>query len=71
MNRLSQPQREIYDHQGYLRPLMASTASYMAAEFFLLLVFGLILFPGGPLLNKVLWTLVFCGIAMGQRWGRL
>jgi hypothetical protein len=38
-------------------------------EIFLLILYGLILFPDGSILYKVLWTLVFCGIGMGATLG--
>ena len=38
-------------------------------EIFLLILYGLILFPDGSLIHKVLWTLVFCGIGMGATLG--
>lgn len=41
----------------------------MTAEFFILVVYGIVLFPEGVLLNKVLWALVFCGIGMGASIG--
>jgi hypothetical protein len=66
---LPQPQRESSQRQGYLRPLTVSIALSMTAEFFLFLVFGVFLFPAGPWLNKLLWTVVFCGIGMGATMG--
>jgi hypothetical protein len=38
-------------------------------EFLLLIIYGIILFPGGNLLNKTLWTLLFCGVGMGATLG--
>lgn len=69
MRLLIQPEQTTSDRQRYLRPLTVSIASTMTAEFFLLVVFGIILFPEGPLLNKVLWTLGFCGFGMGATLG--
>lgn len=41
----------------------------MLGEAFLLVVWGLILFPEGSLLNKILWTIGFCGILMSTLGG--
>lgn len=64
-----QPELTTSNRQRYLRPLKVSIATTVSAEFFLLVVFGIILFPEGPLLNKVVWTLVFCGVGMGATLG--
>ncbi len=57
------------ERQRYLRPLIISIALSVTAEFIIFVVFGLILFPDGPWLNKLLWTIVFCGIGMGATVG--
>ena len=53
----------------YIRPLAYSLGVSIIGEFLLLVIYGIILFPGGNLLNKVLWTLVFCGVGMGATLG--
>jgi len=47
------------------RVLLMSLAASVFSEFILLVVYGIILFPEGNLLNKTLWTLVYCGLGMG------
>ena len=57
--------------QRYLRPI---TLCVIAASFFELLIFvifGLWLFPEGNILNKFLWSVVFCGVGMGSATGWL
>ena len=66
---LAKLEQKTSDRRRYWRPLKVSIASTVSAEFFLLVVFGIILYPEGPLLNKVLWTLVFCGFGMGATLG--
>lgn len=56
---------------SYLRPLYVAIAFSVAGEALILVVFGLILFPEGNLLNKVLWTLLYCGVGMGATLGAL
>jgi hypothetical protein len=53
----------------YIRPLVVSIAMTELGELFLLILYGVILFPEGSLANKILWTLVFCGIGMGATLG--
>lgn len=53
----------------YIRPLVYSIGVSVFGEFLLLIIYGVMLFPGGNLLNKVLWTLVFCGVGMGATLG--
>ena len=50
----------------FIRPLIISLFFAVAGELLLLVIYGIILFPGGNMIYKVLWTLVFCGIGMGQ-----
>ena len=57
------------DPRRYLRPLYVAIAFSIAGEAFILLVFGLILFPDGNLLNKTLWALLYCGVGMGATLG--
>lgn len=56
---------------SYLRSLYVAIAFSVAGEAFILVVFGLILFPEGSLINKVLWTLLYCGVGMGATLGAL
>ena len=53
----------------YIRPLIISLFFAVAGELLLLVIYGIILFPEGNLLYKVLWTLGFCGIGMGATLG--
>ena len=50
----------------YVRPLIVSLFFAVVGELLLLVIYGIILFPEGNILYKVLWTLVFCGIGMGS-----
>jgi hypothetical protein len=56
-------------HKLYVRPLIISLFFAVAGELLLLVIYGIILFPEGNLLYKVLWTLGFCGIGMGATLG--
>jgi len=69
MTYLNQSQLESSERQRYLRPLIVSIALSTTAEFIVFVVFGLLLFPEGPWLKKLLWTVVFCGIGMGATTG--
>ena len=53
----------------FLRPLIISLFFAVAGELLLLVIYGIILFPEGNLMYKVLWTLGFCGIGMGATLG--
>jgi hypothetical protein len=53
----------------YIQPLMVSLGFSVIGEFLLLIIYGIILFPGGNMIYKVLWTLLFCGIGMGATLG--
>ncbi len=55
----------------YVRPIKVATAFTLLAELALLLYYGVYLSDEGPLLNKVLWTLGFCGLGMGLSMGAL
>jgi len=55
----------------YLRPITLSIIGSSFFEFIIFLIFGLWLFPGGDLVNKFLWSVVFCGIGMGSTVGWL
>lgn len=56
-------------HKLYIRPLIISLFFAVAGELLLLVIYGIILFPEGNLMYKVLWTLGFCGIGMGATLG--
>jgi hypothetical protein len=53
----------------YIRPLIISLFFSVAGELSLLVIYGIILFPEGNMMYKVLWTLGFCGIGMGATLG--
>lgn len=53
----------------FIRPIIISLVFSVVGEFLLLVIYGIILFPGGNMIYKVLWTLVFCGIGMGATLG--
>lgn len=55
----------------YIRPLVVSILVIEMGELFLLIFYGMVLFPEGNMFHKVLWTLVFCGIGMGATVGAL
>lgn len=55
--------------RALLRPMKVAIALSVSGELLLLVVFGMILFPGGNLLTQLLWTVVFCGIGMGSVYG--
>ena len=49
----------------FIRPLIVSLGFSVIGEFLLLILYGIILFPDGNMIYKILWTLGFCGIGMG------
>ncbi len=53
----------------YLRPLKLALLMSVGAEAGLFVVFGLILYPEGSVIHKLLWTVVFCGLGMGGALG--
>lgn len=55
----------------FIRPLILATAFTWTAELVLLIYYGIYLSDQGSLLNKVIWTLGFCGIGMGLSLGGL
>lgn len=55
----------------YLRPLQLSILFAVLGELIILIVWGVILYPEGSLLQKFLWTIVFCGLGMGSSIGAL
>lgn len=55
----------------YKRPLVLAIAGSVLLESILFLVYGVLLYPGGSLLTKALWTIVFCGLGMGSVLGAL
>ena len=52
-----------------LRPIKLSILFSVAGEFVIFVVWGMILFPYGSWLHKLLWTLLFCGVGMGSAIG--
>jgi len=66
---LAQTVTTLHPRKRYIRPLVVSVAMTEIGEALLLIGYGLILFPGGNLLSKVVWTLLFCGIGMGASLG--
>ncbi|GEM_PF-795520 len=57
--------------QRYRRPLLLGIAASVLAESVIFVVWGLILFPDGNVLTKLLWTVGFCGLGMGSTIGAL
>ena len=55
----------------YLRPLTVAIAGSVLAEAAIFVVWGIILYLGGSLLTKFLWTIVFCGMGMGSALGSI
>ena len=53
----------------FIRPLIISLFFAVVGEFLLLVIYGIMLFPEGDMIYKVMWTLVFCGIGMGATLG--
>jgi hypothetical protein len=53
----------------FIRPLIVSLGFSVIGEFLLLILYGIILFPDGNMIYKILWTLGFCGIGMGATLG--
>jgi hypothetical protein len=49
----------------FSRPLIVSLFFSVIGELLLLVLYGIILFPEGNMMYKVLWSLGFCGIGMG------
>jgi len=49
-------QRQIEIRTKYVRPLKVSLIFCIGGEFFLLIVFGLLLYPEGNIFYKILWT---------------
>lgn len=52
-----------------LRPIKLSIMMSVTGEFIIFVVWGLFLFPEGNWLDKLLWTLLFCGVGMGAAVG--
>ena len=57
--------RHNVDEGRFRRPILVCTGLSLLGEQFLLLVFGVWLFPEGSLLSKAIWTIVLCGTGMG------
>lgn len=48
------------------RIIQVCLGTIVLGEFIIFLVCGLWLYPGGDVVNKFLWTVVFCGFGMGS-----
>ncbi len=55
----------------FVRPLIVATVFTTFAELALLLYYGVYLSNHGALLDKIIWTLGFCGVGMGLTLGGL
>ena len=53
------------------RPVKLGIIFSVAAELFIFVLWGLILYPEGNILYKFLWAVVFCGVGMGATVGAL
>ena len=53
------------------RPIVVATIFTSVAEFALLLYYGIYLSHEGSLLDKIIWTMGFCGLGMGLALGGL
>jgi hypothetical protein len=62
---------EVITRRDFVRPLVLATAFTWIAELALLLYYGVYLSDEGSLLDKIIWTLGFCGIGMGLSMGGL
>lgn len=52
------------DSHRVLQPVFLATTMILAAEVVYLIVWGLMLFPGGSLVGKLAWALT-CSVGMG------
>lgn len=59
------------DRRDFTRPIIVATVFTWLAELMLLLYYGIYLSDEGSLLNKIIWTLGFCGLGMGLALGGL
>ena len=57
--------------EHYIRPIKVTILMTLMAELGLFVIFGLLLFPQGNLLYKLIWTGVYCRIGMGAATGAL
>ena len=64
-------QRVPANRVSYARPIKLSIALSMLGELVIFVVWGVILYPEGSVLNKLLWTVFFCGMGMGGTVGAL
>lgn len=71
----NQPPADDFDDVGiwreFRRPVVVSIVVSAMAELVIFVVWGLILYPEGNWLQKLLWTVVFCGVGMGAATGAL
>jgi len=59
------------ERTALLRPLKLAILFSVLGESIIFVVWGLVLYPGGSVLNKLLWTVLFCGLGMGSAVGAL
>ena len=62
---------KLINRQDFTRPLILATIFTWFAVLILLIYYGIYLSDEGSLLNKIIWTLGFCGIGMGLSLGGL
>lgn len=55
--------------ERYLRPIKLGIALSVLGESVIFVVWGLVLYPEGSVVNKLLWTVLFCGVGMGSAVG--
>ncbi len=56
---------DVFETARFFKTDYCCPSSYTGAEIFYLIVWGMVLFPQGPFLSKLVWTLT-CAIAMGS-----
>lgn len=54
---------------GFARPLKLALLFSILGEAVILVIWGFVLFPEGSWVNKIMWTLVYCGMGMGGAFG--
>ena len=70
MSGLGKNKRE-FKRKDFVRPIIVATIFTWLAELILLLYYGIYLSEEGELLNKIIWTLGFCGLGMGLALGSI
>lgn len=72
MNRQKGPMEYIPKHlykKQLLRPVKLGILFSVLGEVVIFLIWGLWLYPEGDILQKFLWSIVFCGVGMGATVG--